>query len=136
MRTGFLLLGCLLLVCSDVAYSQQLVYKPTNPAFGGSPINYQWLQSSAQAQNAFQEERTSFRRDPLEDFERSLQRQILNQLSRELISNRFGAVNLSQQGTFDIGEFTVEIIPALDGTTVRVLNPITGDETTVSIPTL
>ena len=31
--------------------SQQLVYKPVNPAFGGDTFNYQWLLSSAEAQN-------------------------------------------------------------------------------------
>lgn len=119
------------------AAAQQLVYQPRNPAFGGSPLNYQWLNSSAQAQNAFKPEgRSSFRRDPLADFESTLQRQILSQLSRELIANRFGDdLDLTQEGLFDLGEFTVEIIPGLNGTAVRIFNELTGDETTVTIPT-
>jgi curli production assembly/transport component CsgF len=119
------------------ATAQQLVYQPKNPAFGGSPLNYQWLNSSAQTQNAFKPEgRSSFRRDPLADFESTLQRQILSQLSRELIANRFGDdLDLTQEGLFDLGEFTVEIIPGLDGTAVRIFNELTGDETTVTIPT-
>ena len=117
------------------APAQQLVYRPTNPAFGGSPLNYQWLNSSAQAQNAFKPGRSTFRRDPLADFESTLQRQILNQLSRELVYNRFGDdLDLTQEGRFDLGEFTVEIIPGLDGTAIRVFNELTGDETTVTIP--
>jgi curli production assembly/transport component CsgF len=119
------------------AAAQQLVYEPTNPAFGGSPLNYQWLQSSAQTQNAFEAGRSSFRRDPLADFESSLQRQILNQLSRELIADRFGDdLDLTQEGVFDVGEFTVEVVPGLDGTSIRVFNPLTGEETTVTIPRL
>jgi curli production assembly/transport component CsgF len=118
------------------ASAQALVYRPTNPAFGGSPLNYQWLNSSAQAQNAFKPEGRSFRRDPLADFESTLQRQILSQLSRELISNRFGDdLDLTQEGLFDLGEFTVEVIPGLDGTSIRIFNELTGDETTVTIPT-
>ncbi len=37
--------------------SQQLVYKPVNPAFGGDTFNYQWLLSSANAQNQFDEKK-------------------------------------------------------------------------------
>jgi curli production assembly/transport component CsgF len=137
MRSPFLL--CLLILglfsVPAVASAQQLVYRPTNPAFGGSPLNYQWLSSSAQTQNAFKPDRSSFQRDPLADFESTLQRQILGQLSRELIANRFGDdLDLTQEGLFDLGEFTVEIIPGLDGTAIRVFNELTGDETTVTIP--
>jgi len=137
MRFTFLLSALLLglLVAPAAASAQQLVYQPRNPAFGGSPLNYQWLSSSAQTQNAFKPGRTSFSRDPLADFESTLQRQILNQLSRELVTNRFGDdLDLTQEGRFDLGEFTVEIIPGLDGTAIRVFNELTGDETTVTIP--
>lgn len=130
------LIGLGLTGTPTAARAQDLVYSPTNPAFGGSPLNHQWLNSSAQAQNAFKPEgRSSFRRDPLADFENTLQRQILSQLSRELIANRFGDLDLSQEGLFDLGEFTVEVIPGLDGTSIRVFNELTGDETTVTIPT-
>jgi len=137
MRTPLLLAALLfgLGLLPGAASAQQLVYQPTNPAFGGSPLNYQWLNSSAQAQNAFKPGRSTFRRDPLADFESTLQRQILNQLSRELVYNRFGDdLDLTQEGRFDLGEFTVEIIPGLDGTAIRVFNELTGDETTVTIP--
>jgi curli production assembly/transport component CsgF len=132
-----LLLGLGLLLSPLSAAGQQLKYRPTNPAFGGSPLNYQWLNSSAQTQNAFKPEgRSSFQRDPLADFESTLQRQILNQLSRELIANRFGDLDLTQEGLFDLGEFTVEVIPGLDGVGIRVFNELTGDETTITIPNL
>lgn len=134
------LLLCLLLaglLGAGSAAAQQFVYRPTNPAFGGSPLNYQWLNSSAQTQNAFKPEgRSSFRRDPLADFESTLQRQILSQLSRELIANRFGDLDLTEEGLFDLGEFTVEVVPGLDGVGIRVFNELTGDETTVTIPNL
>ena len=139
MRTVLPLAALLtgLFLAPSAASAQQLVYRPTNPAFGGSPLNYQWLNSSAQTQNAFKPKgRSSFRRDPLADFESTLQRQILSQLSRELIANRFGDdLDLTQEGLFDLGEFTVEVIPGLDGTAIRIFNELTGDETTVTIPT-
>ncbi|WP_022834505.1 curli assembly protein CsgF [Salisaeta longa] len=118
--------------------AQELVYRPTNPAFGGSYLNYQWLLSSAQAQNAFEADAGSsfFDRDPLADFQNSLQRQILDQLSRELVTERFGNIDLSQPGTFDLGAYTVEVLPGVNGTTIRVFNPITGATTSVTIPNL
>ena len=50
-----ILLACLL-VNSLVSNAQDLVYKPINPAFGGDTFNYQWLLSSAEAQNKFKED--------------------------------------------------------------------------------
>jgi len=125
------------LVFSASASAQQFVYTPKNPAFGGSPLNYSWMLSSAQAQNDLGEDTSSaFNRDPLADFETSLQRQILNQLSRELILNRFGDLDLSQPGTFNLGDFQIEIVPGLDGVSVKVFNLLTGDETVVTVPNL
>ncbi len=117
------------------ASAQQLTYQPKNPAFGGSPLNYGWLVQSATLQNSFQEDNSNrFRRDPLADFQQSLQRQILNQLSRELITNRFGDLDLTQPGTFNFGDFQLEVIPGLDGISIRIFNLLTGEETTVTIP--
>jgi curli production assembly/transport component CsgF len=125
------------LAFSSSATAQQFVYTPKNPAFGGSPLNYSWMLSSAQAQNDLGDDATSaFNRDPLADFETSLQRQILNQLSRELIFNRFGDLDLSQPGTFTLGDFQIEIVPGFDGISVRVFNLLTGDETVVTVPNL
>ena len=138
MRTALLLLLVGVGLCwTTRASAQQLIYRPTNPAFGGSPLNYQWLNSSAQTQNAFKLERSTFRRDPLADFESTLQRQILNQLSRELIDNRFGDdLDLTEEGVYNLGEFTIEVLPGLEGIGIRVFNQLTGDETTVTIPNL
>ena len=135
MRPLLLALATLAVASAAPAQAQQLTYQPTNPAFGGSPLNYNWLVQSAQLQNEFQEDGSNrFRRDPLADFESSLQRQILNQLSRELISNRFGDLDLTQPGTFNLGDFQVEIVPGLDGISIRIFNLLTGEETTVSVP--
>jgi curli production assembly/transport component CsgF len=137
VRAGrMLVLAALLgLGLSASVQAQDLVYTPKNPAFGGSPVNYQWMLNSAKTQNAFQGSGTNrFRRDPLEDFENGLQRQILSQLSRELVSDRFGNLNLQEQGSYDLGEFTVDVTPGLDGINIKVFNKLTGDESTITIP--
>jgi curli production assembly/transport component CsgF len=135
MRLPLLALALAALAAAPGASAQQLVYAPKNPAFGGSPLNYSWLLSGAQAQNGHQDDAAGrFTRDPLADFESSLQRQILNQLSRELIYNRLGDLDLSEPGTFNLGDFQVEIVPGIDGLSVRVFNLLTGDETVVTVP--
>ena len=122
------------LMALGTAQGQDLIYTPTNPAFGGSPVNYQWMLNSAKTQNAFKQERDPFRRDPLADFEQSLQRQILSQLSRELVSDRFGGLDLTQEGRYDIGDFIVDVTPGLNGLNIKVFNKLTGDESTITIP--
>lgn len=115
----------------------QLVYTPKNPAFGGSAINYQWMLSSANAQKSFdQGDRFDFSRDPLENFQRSLQRQLLNQLSRQIIERQFGdnALDLTREGRYDLGQFVVEIVPGLNGLNIQIFNAVTGEEATITIP--
>lgn len=130
-----LLVLAMLTVAIPGAVAQQLVYEPLNPAFGGISLNYSWMLSSAQTQNDYEADRSSsFFRDPLQDFQQSLQRQILSQLSRELIGNRFGDLDLTQPGTFELGDFNVEVVPGVDGVVIRVFNLLTGEETVVTIP--
>ncbi len=135
MPRFLLSLLALLVLTAPGASAQQLVYQPLNPAFGGLSLNYSWLLSSAQTQNDYEADQSSrFFRDPLQDFQQNLQRQILSQLSRELISNRFGALDLTKPGTFELGDFNVEVVPGVDGVVVRVFNLNTGEETVVTIP--
>lgn len=116
--------------------AQDLVYQPKNPAFGGNPGNYSWLKNSADTQNLFEEDGTSssFQRDPLEDFKNSLQRQVLSQLTRDLVLRQFGEGEEIQESRFEFGEFVIEIIPGLDGVQLRIFNTLTGDETSITIP--
>ena len=131
----FLLELFVALALAEQAQAQQLVYQPMNPAFGGISLNYDWLLRSALAQQDPEEDDVSrFFRDPLADFQQNLQRQILSQLSREIILNRFGELDLTQEGRFDLGDFIVEITPGLNGVTITVTDVLTGDETVITIP--
>ncbi len=125
----------LMLMMCEAASAQEFVYEPKNPAFGGSYLNYSWLMQSAEAQKDFESETVDrFTRDPFTDFQQSLQRQILSQLSRELIYNRFRDLDLTQEGRFDLGDYIVEVIPGLDGLSIRVFDVLSGDESIVTIP--
>ncbi|MFK7932758.1 MAG: curli assembly protein CsgF, partial [Saprospiraceae bacterium] len=70
------------------ATAQDFVYKPTNPAFGGDTFNYNWLLSSAEAQNSIDDPDFVARNSgsTLDDFAESLNRNLLSQLSRTLVS--------------------------------------------------
>lgn len=117
------------------AAAQQFVYEPVNPNFGGSYLNYSGLLGSAQAQNLYQDQgRSSFQRDPLADFEQSLQRQILSALSRSIVSDRFGGIDFSQEGRYELGDFIIEVTPGLGGLTITIFNLLTGDESVVTVP--
>jgi len=135
MRPHFFFL--LVLGVVNTSQAQDFTYQPQNPAFGGSYLNYSWMLSSAQAQNGFTDESSlldsHFDRDPLEDFEQSLNRQILSRISRELISDQFGEEGLSE-GQYEIGNYQIDVAPGGEGIQIIILDTTTGSETTVSVP--
>ncbi|MFO7846516.1 MAG: curli assembly protein CsgF [Balneolaceae bacterium] len=137
-RIYLIVLSSLFVVLSfsaENAAAQEMVYSPKNPAFGGNPGNYSWLLNSADTQNLFEESRQSgFQRDPLADFENSLQRQVLSQLTRDLVRREFGEGDEIEESRFEFGEFNIEVVPGSDGVRIQIFNVLTGDETSVTIP--
>lgn len=134
-------LFCILLlfwaVIDTPTHAQDFTYQPQNPAFGGSYLNYGWMLSSAQAQNEFTGEESSlgsrFERDPLEDFEQSLNRQILSRITRELVGDQFGEEGLAE-GQYEIGNYQIDVSPGGEGIEIKVLDTTTGSATTISVP--
>lgn len=118
--------------------AQDFVYQPQNPAFGGSPANFSWMFQGAQAQKDFEDDTPDFRRDPLQNFQDQLQRRILNELSREIVGTRIGdsGIDFGQEGRFEFGDFFVEVEEGPDGLRIQIINALTGDESTVTVPSL
>jgi curli production assembly/transport component CsgF len=115
--------------------SQNLVYKPMNPFFGGDTFNYQQLLAEANAQNDFQENQ-SFglnQQTDLQNFTDSLNRQLLNSISQDLFQQQFGNQTLSV-GTFVFGTLVVDVQPASNGLSVNILDTSTGEQTQIIIP--
>ncbi|MGB3587653.1 MAG: curli production assembly/transport component CsgF [Tunicatimonas sp.] len=136
MRFHRLFIILSLLLVKVTASAQDFVYQPQNPAFGGSYLNYSWMLSSAQAQNGFEDEEASrerFERDPLQDFEQSLNRQILGQITRQLFNDQFGEGGL-QEGQYELGNYQIDVVPSSEGIQITILDTGTGGETTVSVP--
>lgn len=119
------------------ASAQDFVYEPKNPSFGGNTFNYQWMLSSASAQNKLEDENDQFKEllnnDPLKSFQERLNQQILNELSRRLIAQQFGESGL-KEGKFAIGDYEIDISSASDGVNVIVQDILTGNQTTITIP--
>jgi len=119
------------------SYGQDFTYTPKNPAFGGNPYNYSWLMSSAQAQNDIKETTSSayspYSTDPLKDFSESLNRQILSQLSRQIVAKQFGEDALSA-GTYVLGDYQIEVGDQANGLNITILDNKTGSQTTVAVP--
>lgn len=126
----------LLFVCaSTFVFSQNIVYKPINPFFGGDTFNYQQLLASANAQNSFEEETANnfTAASDLDNFTESLNRQLLSSLSRDLFAQEFGDSSLTV-GTYVFGSLVVEISPSTGGLSVNILDTITGEQTQIIIP--
>jgi len=117
--------------------SQQLVYKPVNPAFGGDTFNYQWLLSSANAQNPFDEKNDYSnlldRVNSLDSFTQSLNRQILSELSRKLFDEQFGDGNI-KPGNYLFGSLYLQITNTNQGLLINILDTSNGDQSEIVIP--
>ncbi len=116
---------------------QDLVYKPTNPAFGGETFNYQWLLNSAQAQNlieAPEDDAFSFNTgSDLDNFAETLNRSILNQISRQVTTSQFGESGL-EEGSYTIGNFQIDVDNTVEGLSITILDTALGEQTQVIIP--
>lgn len=116
--------------------AQDLVYQPTNPAFGGNPYNYQWLLNSAEAQNSFKDPDAANQREQMTELERftsSLNSQLLSQVTRRLFTDQFGQQGL-EEGTYSFGSLAVDIYPSNEGLVINILDTETGEQTQVIIP--
>jgi len=135
--TGILIMLGLLLLAPGTGRAQDLVYHPTNPAFGGSPLNYQWLMSSASKQNPYQQSSSyGYNSDPMANFQQSLQRQILSELTRKIVTQKFGNIDLTQKSQFNFGEFSINVVPGSNGIDINIFNTLSGEQTSITIPNL
>jgi curli production assembly/transport component CsgF len=118
------------------ADAQQMVYKPLNPAFGGDTFNYNWLISSANAQNSFTAPQSA--RDQQTDLERfgeNINSQILSQISRALLQQQIdGLGDFTNEGTFTFGTLAIEIFDSNEGLVINILDTSTGEQTQVIVP--
>lgn len=130
-----LLLSIIFFLGFFLAKSQQLVYKPINPAFGGDTFNYQWLLSSASAQNQFDNKDNSLTGNSgsLTNFTDSLNRQVLSELSRKLFQDQFGTTGV-QPGNYMFGSLYLQITNTAQGMMISILDTNTGEQSEIVVP--
>ena len=128
----------LFLACGSASAAQDLVFSFTNPSFlSGNSFNASWMLAEAQAQNSFTASRSdyfdSYEDDPLKEFANSVNRQVLNQLSRQLYSSMFEENGL-KEGTYEIGDYSISIIEEANGIVIEITEILNGNETRVVVP--
>ena len=126
-----LLLGSLLLGNGPVAASE-IIWKPINPSFvGGDPNNGAFLLNEAQLQN--DKQLPTPQTSALQDFNNTLNQQLLYQLSSKIVSAAFGESGINP-GTYVMGNYTVKVSTSGSGLTVGITDNTTGAGTTVQVP--
>ena len=117
------LLAISLLLSTAAVQATDLVYTPTNPSFGGNPINASGLLAVAQAQNGFKAATNS----PLQNFNNSLQQAILSRLTTQSLATLFGKSSTLVPGTYDTSAYTITITDGGDGSlTIATRDKSTG----------
>lgn len=119
--------------------SQQLIYTPINPSFGGNPYSAQWLLSLAQVQDkttapsSSSNSLSSYYKDPLQSFKDNLNSSILSQISRTIVSKMFGESEM-KDGHYEFSNYVVDVKTSNEGLNINILDSSTGNQTSMIIP--
>jgi curli production assembly/transport component CsgF len=125
------LLAPLVTLLATSAGAGQLVYKPVNPGFGGNPFNADYLLGTAEAQNDYEEKRSSAS-DPIDDFARTLESRLLSRLSSDIADAIYGE-DAAESGRFQIDDTVIEFERIGDQVKIEIADG-RGDVTTIELP--
>lgn len=133
-------LGLLLLASNS--FAGDLVYQPQNTAFGGgNGTAAQILMSKAQAQDTTENPKkvttTTTPQTEVEKFKANLERRILDQMARQIISGVFpnDGSGLDETGTYSTDEFSIIVNnDNPDVISLSITEFATGAETNIDIP--
>lgn len=120
------------------ADASTLVYTPTNPNFGGSPLNGGTLLAQANAISSYQAPKTAAI-DPnssealAAQFVRQLQSRLMSSLAAKVSDSIFGE-NATDHGEVVFGDQTVTFDRGLDAIEISILNTVTGEITRITVP--
>ncbi len=116
------------------AHGQALVYKPTNPSFGGDAFNSSHLLSIANAQNDYKAAAASAS-SATDLFVRQLQSRLLSSLASQVNDAIFGE-NPQDSGTITFGEQVISFERGLDSVQLVIVDNAAGTRTEIEIPLL
>jgi curli production assembly/transport component CsgF len=124
----------LALCLSFTAASQELVYEPNNPSFGGNPFNSSHLLGIANAQNSFTAPQDELEQETqAELFIRQLENRLLSGLANQVADAIFGD-NPQDSGTIAFDDQIIEFVRGLDSITITVTDLSTGTTTEIVLP--
>jgi len=121
------------------ASSQDLVYQPINPSFGGDPFNSAHLLGIANidrpdppaSEDPFSD---SFEDTQADFFVRQLESRILSRLSADITDAIFGP-DADPSGTFAFDDTTIAFETLLDGTVlIQITDTVNGGTTEIEVP--
>jgi len=121
-----------------VAVAGTITYTPTNPTFGGNPLNGQFLLNQSNAQNHFPPSSqspggpSSQTLSPGQLFAQQLQSQLLNSFANQITQAIFGP-NAQTSGNFSFGSTSVSFV-RLPNNTIQVTINDGQTSTTVVVP--
>lgn len=124
------------ITCIIHVNAQQLVYKPINSNFGGDTYNYNWLLSSANAQNQFKESinyGNLQKNTAISSFEDNLNRQLLNNISMGLFGTGYDQGSM-EPGVYKLGSMNVSITEYYGGLNISIIDIKTGEQTNINLP--
>lgn len=116
----------LALTVSMTASASELIYRPTNPSFGGNPLNSSHLLGTANAQNDYKDPSTgrSSGTSALDRLTSSLQSRLVSQLLADIGKDG------SQSGSLVTDEFAINVVDE-DGTLAVSITDRSTNETTM-----
>ena len=116
----------LALPVSMTASASELIYRPTNPSFGGNPLNSSHLLGTANAQNDYKDPSTgsSSGTSALDRLTSSLQSRLVSQLLADIGKDG------SQSGSLVTDEFAINVVDE-DGTLAVSITDRSTNETTM-----
>jgi curli production assembly/transport component CsgF len=127
----------LLAAIAGAAAASELVYMPTNPSFGGSPLNASGFLSTAQLTNKHKEavaDSASGKGSGLQQFTDMLERSVLSQLSSAATAGVMGSGGKLHPGSVETGNFRIDIVDAGGGVLViTTTDKTTGQSTSFQI---
>jgi len=129
MKRMILSMALALFCSAATAFAEQIVYRPINPSFGGSPSNASGLLANANAQNNFKDPaavNALKKLTPLQQFQQNLQQFVLNRIAASVTGSIIGANGTLIPGTINTTDFTIQVV-SLGGTALKI---ITTDKNT------
>ncbi|MCJ8296859.1 MAG: curli assembly protein CsgF [Colwellia sp.] len=121
---------------SGYASGSELVYKPINPSFGGSPLNGNFLLGKAQGQNKHKAPQStkSFEEKVANAIERATISDIVRKY-KDTVLGESAVINNAEDSTFISGDYQIDILSSNSDTiTIEITDLLTDKVTIIEIP--